>query len=274
MSNPRVLMVDDNEDILAAFSEGLTNKGFDVITAPSVPRALRLIADETFDVLLTDLHMPNPGDGFTLVTAMRHTHPQALTMVVSGYPALPEAVTAILLEADQVIPKPVSIASLAELIKTRLSKPIVRVTEKIETVATVLEREVAATIQHWLVLVEKSEEVACVKLTSAQRMGHLPNLIADLVERLRLPRTERALNSVVAQKHGQLRLAQRYTVPMVVEESRLLQVSVFNTLHTNLRSLDFSTVLLDVMSIADEIDSQLKQALHAFTSGKSANTVG
>jgi hypothetical protein len=47
----------------------------------------------------------------------------------------------------------------------------------------------------------------------------------------------------------------------MVEESRILQVSIFNTLQNNLSSVDFSQVLLDVMTIADEIDSQLKQAM-------------
>ena len=48
---------------------------------------------------------------------------------------------------------------------------------------------------------------------------------------------------------------------MVVEESRILQVSIFKTLQNNLGQVDFSTVLLDVITIADEIDSQLKQAM-------------
>jgi hypothetical protein len=48
---------------------------------------------------------------------------------------------------------------------------------------------------------------------------------------------------------------------MLVEESRILQVSIFSTLQKNLRSVDFSKVLLDVVTIADEVDSQLKQAM-------------
>jgi hypothetical protein len=51
---------------------------------------------------------------------------------------------------------------------------------------------------------------------------------------------------------------------MVVEESRIFQVCIFNTLQNNLGSVDFSTVLLDVMTIADEVDSQLKQAMLGF----------
>lgn len=51
---------------------------------------------------------------------------------------------------------------------------------------------------------------------------------------------------------------------MVVEESRILPINIFNTLQTNLRSVDFSKVLLDVITIADEVDSQLKQAMLSY----------
>ena len=51
---------------------------------------------------------------------------------------------------------------------------------------------------------------------------------------------------------------------MMVEESRILQVSIFNTLQNNLPKVDFSKVLLDVMTIADEVDSQLKQAMLSY----------
>jgi hypothetical protein len=43
-----------------------------------------------------------------------------------------------------------------------------------------------------------------------------------------------------------------------------LQVSIFSTLQDNLRSVDFSKVLLDVVTIADEVDSQLKQAIATY----------
>ena len=65
-----------------------------------------------------------------------------------------------------------------------------------------------------------------------------------------------------------MRLEQGYTSTMVIEESRILQVSIFSTLHENLRSVDFSRVLADVVSIADEVDSQLKQAIGAFVANE------
>jgi hypothetical protein len=70
---------------------------------------------------------------------------------------------------------------------------------------------------------------------------------------------------MAARDHGEMRREQGYTVPMVIEESRKLQVSIFRTLQRNLHSVDFSKVLLDVVTIADEVDSQLKQAMIRFT---------
>jgi len=51
---------------------------------------------------------------------------------------------------------------------------------------------------------------------------------------------------------------------MMVEESRMLQVSIFQTLQNNLRGVDFSLLLVDVMAIAEEVDSQLAQAMTSY----------
>lgn len=51
---------------------------------------------------------------------------------------------------------------------------------------------------------------------------------------------------------------------MMVEASRMLQVSIFCTLQDNLSRVDFSLVLMDVMSIADEVDWQLTEAIRGY----------
>lgn len=51
---------------------------------------------------------------------------------------------------------------------------------------------------------------------------------------------------------------------MMVEESRMLQVSIFQCLQKNLASIDFSVLLIGVMTIADEVDSQLSQAMKSY----------
>src|SRR5579863_5730252 len=93
----KVLLVDDDGAVRALMNEALRRKGFDVVTACSVTEALACITTQAFDVLITDLHMPDPGDGFTVVSAMRHAQPNALTLLVSGYPDVQGAMNAILL---------------------------------------------------------------------------------------------------------------------------------------------------------------------------------
>jgi CheY-like chemotaxis protein len=242
----------------------LERDGFDVVAVAGVREALSHIASENFDLLLSDLHMPHAGDGFTVVSAMRHTHPHAATVVLSGYPALDEALAAIRLQADEVLVKPIEIASLREIIHKKLANPGPHKLLPTLSVASILEHNLDVTIQGWMALVEQNNELTCIPLGFEDRTGHLPNLLADLIYRLRLPPTARADISISAREHGELRRKQGYTAAMVVEESRILQVSIFSTLQNNLTRVDFSKVLLDVITIADEVDSQLKQALYSY----------
>jgi hypothetical protein len=138
-------------------------------------------------------------------------------------------------------------------------------------VASILEQDLAITVQAWMALVERDQELTCIALNFEERTGHLPNLLADLIYRLRMPPTAKANFSLAAHEHGNLRRRQGYTAAMMVEESRILQVSIFNTLQNNLSSVDFSQVLLDVMTIADEVDSQLKQAMLSFVQPESGS---
>jgi hypothetical protein len=68
-----------------------------------------------------------------------------------------------------------------------------------------------------------------------------------------------------AAEHGADRYSQGYTAAMLVEESRILQSSIFHTLQKNLANIDYSELLVGVMTIADEIDSQLSQAVARYT---------
>jgi hypothetical protein len=120
--------------------------------------------------------------------------------------------------------------------------------------------------------VELNQELRCVGLCYADRTAHLPNLFRELLSRLRWPSEASADLSTAAHEHGILRRKQGYTAAMVVEESRILQLSIFKTLQDNLRSVDFSKVLLDVRTIADEVDSQLKQQILGYMSCEPAKS--
>lgn len=269
-TSPKVLLVDDDDAVRDMMTATLQFKGFDVVAASNVPEALKQITSDSFDVLITDLHMPNPGDGFTVVTAMHHTQPNALTLLVSGYPDVQSAMAAILLEADEIIVKPFEIGKLADLLRDKLltRKRAVR-TEK-ESVAAILLRCLPLVVHDWLARVSQSREFNHIQLNDRERTGHLPKLVEDLIARLRKPsattRDSDAAPSPAAVAHGELRFQQSYTPAMLVHESRILQVTLFGTLQSNMKSLDFSLLLPDVMTIADEVDAQLTQSMDGFMS--------
>jgi DNA-binding NtrC family response regulator len=81
---PKILVVDDDEQIRTSLRAVLEFNQFKVTTAGNVGEALHLIDTEPFDVLLSDLHMPGAADGFTVVSAMRHTYPEAVTLMFSA----------------------------------------------------------------------------------------------------------------------------------------------------------------------------------------------
>ena len=138
------------------------------------------------------------------------------------------------------------------------------------SVADILERELKAVIADWLVRVQKEEDLMAVTLTFEERTGHLPHLLHDVINRLRLDSEMKAPISKAAGMHGDLRRKQGYTVAMAVEESRLLQVSIFSTLHQNAKNLEFSTLLPNVVTIADEVDAQLKEQMLRFMAADAA----
>jgi len=197
---------------------------------------------------------------------MRHKHPDAVTLLFTGYPALKEAMDAILLQADEILVKPMAIPDLVKLIRERLDRRGNRRAANIERVASILERDAEATIADWLRRVEHDDELTSIVLTGDERSGHLKKLLRELVHRLRVPRILGTKQiSAGAVEHGHIRRAQGYSIPMIIEESRMLQVSIFHTLQNNLSVVDFSLLLIDVMAIADEVDSQLKQTIMSFS---------
>jgi hypothetical protein len=156
---------------------------------------------------------------------------------------------------------------IVTVLKNRLRVPTHRKMSVPEPLATVLERHSSKTIAEWLSRVNESKDLMRIALSDEGRTGHLPRLLSELVLRLRTPHLEegKAQLSMAALAHGRVRHQQGYSAAMLVEESRILQVCIFKTLRSNLSALDLALVLTDVMTIADEVDSQLRQTVLSFS---------
>jgi hypothetical protein len=144
-----------------------------------------------------------------------------------------------------------------------------------ECVAGILERELQSVITDWLARADRAPDRTSIPPSFEDRTGRFPHLLNDVIARLRPDVGTKAPISKAAAEHGGLRRNQGYPLAMAVEESRLLQMTIFSTLHKNAKNLEFSPLLPDVVTIADEVDVQLKEQiprLMAADATKSAKT--
>jgi CheY-like chemotaxis protein len=266
MSANRVLLVDDDEVIRTTLTGVLEQSGFVVTCATNVVEALKRITSEPYDALLSDLHMPGAGDGLTVVSAMRHANPSAVTLLLSAFPHMEAATQAILLQADEILVKPLDVTSLGHVVKERIA---------IGACSKSRDRERRLNFRsdnrgHYCRVVRARRNEQAVDVRSDDLRTSLRSSASGLPGtgclRLRSSKTIGSGESLSpsAVLHGLNRHRLGYTAAMLVEESRLLQVCIFHCLQNNLANIDFSVLLIGVMTIADEVDSQLSQAMSSF----------
>ena len=112
MSTSRLLLVDDDDAVRISLGAVLQLHDFEVALAATVAEALEKLSTEKFDVLLADLNVGQPGDGFTVVSAMRRVQPEACTFILTGYPDFESAIQAIRNQVDDYFSKPLKIEDL------------------------------------------------------------------------------------------------------------------------------------------------------------------
>jgi DNA-binding NtrC family response regulator len=118
-SRARVLVVDDEESLRSSLTKILEHYGFCVSVAANATEAIEKIGRLPFDLLLTDLRMPPPGDGFSVIEAMQQARPACVNLLMSANLEA-AAVPSVSLKADQIVHKPFSVPSLVKLIQDKL----------------------------------------------------------------------------------------------------------------------------------------------------------
>jgi len=132
-------------------------------------------------------------------------------------------------------------------------------------VAELLNENVHAVVTGWLQAVENNAEVNAISLPLVDWKDHLPDLLAELIERLQTHPEETAEQQMrAAASHGRARREQGYSIPMVVEETRELERVIFAMLQANLLSIDVSFLIPDMVRISDSLQEQLRESLRAY----------
>ncbi len=127
-SPARILIVDDEQDTCANLSDILTDLGYEVDTANDGFAALDLVKKRAYDVALLDLRMPGM-DGLELYRRMREISAETVAIVVTAYASSDTAKSVLANGAWKLLPKPVNIGSLLNLVSQALDTPLVLVVD-------------------------------------------------------------------------------------------------------------------------------------------------
>lgn len=121
MKKRSVLIVDDELLIRDLLYDFFTEQSWDVMVASNASSALDKLETTEFDIVLTDLKMPEM-DGSTLIDRIRETHPELPVIVVTGYPTVESAIRSLRQRVDDYLIKPFNVTALYKSVESSVSR--------------------------------------------------------------------------------------------------------------------------------------------------------
>ena len=117
----RILVADDDEGIRETIATILEDEGYLVDQAETGKEAIEKSNKRVYNVALIDIRLPDM-EGTELLSAMKDTMPKMIKIIITGYPAMQNAIDAVNKGADAYILKPVKVDNLLITIKEHLKK--------------------------------------------------------------------------------------------------------------------------------------------------------
>jgi len=258
-----MLFVDDEESIRVTLPLVLEKHGFKVTTAGSVPEALNFISQRKFQVLITDLNIGHPGDGFAIVSAMRSTQPTALRFILTGYPAFESALEAVRQQVDDYIVKPADTETLVKTIRSQFERRTPPKLMPPKRLPHVVQHNLPAIITEFLKASDADPEFSSVPMTELERTDHIPRVL-EVAMRIAREGTMHDEDKEASALHGTLRRKQGYTVPLLIREAMMLKRIVAGCVQEHLLEIDISYLVSDMIAAFGTIDILLEESVEAF----------
>ena len=115
----RILIVEDNILLAGQQKKWFEKSGYEAVTTIDEPGARRLLKKELFDLVLSDVRLPQ-GDGISLLQWIQREKIDIPFIIMTGYASVPDAVRAIKMGAKDYLAKPIQMDELQSLIKNIL----------------------------------------------------------------------------------------------------------------------------------------------------------
>lgn len=265
----RILFVDDEESIRVTLPRILERYGYETLVASSVAEALVEINCSRFDVLITDLNIHKEGDGFLVVSAMRHVQPDCVNLILTGYPGFESALRAIQTQVDDYFIKPADIDALVTKMKEKLDHrhplnpaPL----KRLSTILTECSRQIT---EHIVAMMNADPRISAVNLSEEERVDHLPKILKALIEQLELESDEVSLEARrFAAEHGRRRKKDGYDAPMLVRDFQLIAEAIHELMRSDLLPMGLVGLTIDLGRLTKGLDTLLLESVGAFESAK------
>ncbi len=118
----RVLVVDDEPSVREAFEAVLQGKGYEVILAADGREALKILGAGHFDLIFLDMLLPNLSGG-SLIRAIKRRDPEALVVIITGFPHHEETLAALAHGPAMLLAKPVKVSNIEAVLKIAFREP-------------------------------------------------------------------------------------------------------------------------------------------------------
>ena len=259
---PRILFVDDEDNIRLTLPVLLEKHGFDVTPVASVAGALVQINAVSFDVLVADVNIHREGDGFLVITAMRRAQPNCKNFILTGYPSLENAIRAIQNQADDYFTKPADVEELVANIKARLAAPA---SQPVRLAAVFMEheREITAKI---LDAIKRDAILRKARIDDPERVDHLPSIFQAVIARLMHEnRPLKASELQFAARHGRRRKKDGYTPAMLVREFQLIGETIYDLLGSDILPLGVVELTSDLKLLTQTVNTFTLASFEAYS---------
>ena len=262
-SRPRVLFVDDEPSIRLTLPPVLQESGFEVHVSESVSDALFEINTNPYDVLISDLNIGEEGDGFLVVSAMRHIQPKCTNFILTGYPAFETALQAIQNQVDDYLVKPVEIESLVKSVRdkvdSRKSGPMAG-----WRLSSLMKENFAS-------FADGATGASKKKNSSALQHDELSRLLKAMVEQL--VGNDYELNgkaSQVATDYGKRIKKEGLPLSSIVSGLQGFADTAYGLIQTHLTTADMSTLISDLRKFNRHISQLTEKSLESYSRRKAA----
>lgn len=121
MSQPSIMVVDDELLIRDLLYDFFTGQGWEITVAESGAKALEILRQKPVDLVLSDIKMPQM-DGLQLAGELRRAYPGMPVVLMTGYPSVDSAVSALRARVEDYVIKPFNINQLFKLIESTVHK--------------------------------------------------------------------------------------------------------------------------------------------------------